>query len=992
MKAVRLLMLKLGLVFSVGAQPLSPGLISVREAPSVSGSSGSYQPVLSGDGRYIVFLSSAKDIVPDDNLSPHLDLFRHDIATGHTIRIAAGLDRDLRTPAVSSNGGTIAFADGTHVYSIDANTLVRTLVSVDRNGNPPSNPVRSRNVPLSDKPLISADGRWIAFESFATNLTAETDRNIGVPYPSLETDVFLRDTASNQTILISVARQGGITGDKKSVLIDMTPDGKYVLFASTGSNLAATNPTYGFLELFVRDVAAGVTTWVSHAFFKPYYACNSASISDDGRFVLYKLEFEGDTVAHVRLHDRLANTNAFLTGNARAGFPVSMSSDARFVAYDEHGDLYLWDSQTGLRTRINVNVGGYATFVSDDGLFITFLRPPTGGGDGAGIPPPDPASTYQLYYRKMTTNEQRSITRTVSGTPSAEDYQISSVAVHPTGDFVVFDGAEKNLVPDDRNHASDIFVHFVATGETRLISLARSQPPAFTPVRGASITNHCISADGLRILFFSHDSNLVPGDTNGCQDAFLRDLRSERTFALSTDANEVFRPANSALHGVLSADGRFALLGLVPARSEVTLNTPATIIRKDLETGETLPVVSNLFPNDVSFPTPVRAMAFSLSADGRWVTYPSNNNIILADMQTRVQTNLTPSDPNWTEPAISSDGRYVLYAGRSPRALAFTDLSSGPRVVLTNEYTGGAAFTQNAESIVYGSAIASRPTINLYSIAGGASTLVCTSCWNPQISADGRYVAYQTIFTPYQIEVRDMQTAKTTVVTRNIHGTGGANRDATWPVISTDGRFVAYTTKSTNLTTHIPNGWNNLYIYDRLQGSTLRLAGNASSSRPVISPNGRTLVFQSFASDFVTNDFNDTRDIFLLTLGGDDTDNDGMPDDWEQTHFSTTDRDGTGDFDQDGQTDLAEYLAGTNPNDGQSVLEVLQITSVNTGQRQLIWNAQPGKSYRLEYKPDLAGAAWTSLGHVITATQPTASAVDTTAAAEKRFYRVALVQ
>ena len=676
-----------------------------------------------------------------------------------------------------------------------------------------------------------------------------------------------------------------------------------------------------------------------------------------------------------------------------------MSSDARFVAYDDRYDLYLWDRHTGLRTRINVNAGGYSPIVTDDGLFVAFLRLPTGGGDGAGPPPPEPASTYQLYYRKMTTNEQRSITRTLSGTLSAEDYQISSVAVHPTGDFVVFDGAEKNFVPDDRNHANDIFVHFVATGETRLISRARPQPAAFTPVRGASITNQCVSADGRRILFFSHDSNLVPGDTNRCQDAFLRDLRSGRTFALSTDANGIFRPSNSVLHGLLSADGRFAFLGLVSAQLE-TVYISATIIRRDLETGQTLCVVSNLSPNDVTFPPPVRAMAFSVSGDGRWVTYPSNNNIIVADMQTGVQTNLTPSDPNWTESAISSDGRYVLYARRSPRALAFTDLSSGARVVLTNEYTGSAAFTQNGESFVYGSAIGSRPSGNLYSIAGGASTLVCTSCWNAQISADGRYVAYQTIFTPYQIEVRDMQTAQTIVVTRNIHGTSGANRDATSPVISGDGRFIAYTSKATNLTTDLPNGWNNLYVYDRLQGTTVRITGahgnagygGGSASRPVIGPDGRTLVFQSFASDFVANDFNDTRDIFLLKLGEGDADHDGMSDSWEQTHFSTTGRDGTGDFDQDGSTDLAEYLAGTNPNDGQSVLEVLQITSVNTGQRELIWSAQPGKSYRVEYKTDLSSSTWNSLGQVITATDSTASALDTTATSEKRFYRVALVQ
>jgi len=69
------------------------------------------------------------------------------------------------------------------------------------------------------------------------------------------------------------------------------------------------------------------------------------------------------------------------------------------------------------------------------------------------------------------------------------------------------------------------------------------------------------------------------------------------------------------------------------------------------------------------------------------------------------------------------------------------------------------------------------------------------------------------------------------------------------------------------------------------------------------------------------------------------------------------------------------------------------MTSVGTGQRQLIWRAEPGKTYRVEYKSDLSGATWTSLGQVITAATPTASAIDTTAGTpEKRFYRVALVQ
>jgi len=83
--------------------------------------------------------------------------------------------------------------------------------------------------------------------------------------------------------------------------------------------------------------------------------------------------------------------------------------------------------------------------------------------------------------------------------------------------------------------------------------------------------------------------------------------------------------------------------------------------------------------------------------------------------------------------------------------------------------------------------------------------------------------------------------------------------------------------------------------------------------KPVLGGDGRTVLFQSFASDLVAQDFNNNRDIFVLRLGSGDSDGDGLDDDWELAYFGTLARDGTGDFDGGGQTDLAEYRAGTNP-------------------------------------------------------------------------------
>src|SRR5436190_6189872 len=527
MKAAHLLPFAFGFALSLIAEPLSPSTMSVADAPSTSASGDSSVPVLSANGRYVSFLSSAKNLVTNDDLSPYLDLFRHDLVTGETILIAGGSSTHLRNPAVSSNGQTIAYSDGENVYCVDANSLARALVSADVDGNPPPNAVRTRNVSLTDKPLISADGRWVAFESFATNLTTQTDTNN-------ESDVFLRDTLSNRTVLISIARAGGTTGNRKSELIALTPDGHYVLFASTSSNFVTNTPTSANVELFVRDPAAGITTLVPPGDLR-FHECRRGAISSDGRFVLFKLELDPNSPATIYLHDRLNGTNLIVTANARAGDPLYMSSDARFIAYDQFSEITLWDRQTNLRTRID-SAAVYipsVNSVTEDGSLVAFCN------SGS-------SSIYQLSYRNMTNNQQRSITQTLTGAPSNKDHRSSSVTIDSAGQFIVFDSADDNLAANDRNHACDIFVHFLATGETRLISRAHPDLPAFTPMAGAKITNHCVSADGTRILFFSTDSNLVPGDTNGWQDAFLRDLRTGRTSALTTDGNGRFWPNNSA--------------------------------------------------------------------------------------------------------------------------------------------------------------------------------------------------------------------------------------------------------------------------------------------------------------------------------------------------------------------------------------------------------------------------------------------------------------
>lgn len=120
-----------------------------------------------------------------------------------------------------------------------------------------------------------------------------------------------------------------------------------------------------------------------------------------------------------------------------------------------------------------------------------------------------------------------------------------------------------------------------------------------------------------------------------------------------------------------------------------------------------------------------------------------------------------------------------------------------------------------------------------------------------------------------------------------------------------------------------------------------------------------------------------------------DADADGMDDGWETGHFEANSRDGTADFDSDGSSDLAEFLAGTDPKDAGSVLVVSALASEAGVSFKIEWAAVPGKNYRVQYNETLEPSGWRSLPGDVTAAGSTASKVDGSASEEtKRFYRV----
>lgn len=128
-----------------------------------------------------------------------------------------------------------------------------------------------------------------------------------------------------------------------------------------------------------------------------------------------------------------------------------------------------------------------------------------------------------------------------------------------------------------------------------------------------------------------------------------------------------------------------------------------------------------------------------------------------------------------------------------------------------------------------------------------------------------------------------------------------------------------------------------------------------------------------------------------LILTNTDSDGDGLDDTWETFFFSNLARNGTGDADSDGQSDLAEFLAGTDPTNAGSVLVVRRDLTAAGGTATIEWSAVPGKRYRVQFKDTISDAAWQDLVGDVTAGAATATKADTAIVGRpERYYRVIL--
>jgi hypothetical protein len=349
---------------------------------------------------------------------------------------------------------------------------------------------------------ISADGRYVVFHSFASNLVPGDFNG--------QTDIFVRDRVANTTILAS-KNNSGTPGDSGSLAPSISADGRYVTFSSAASNLVPAD-TNGSPDIFVFDRVAQTIQRVS--------VDNGGVEGNDG------------------------SSNAMISGNGN--FIVFWSNASNLVPNDNNGvsDIFVHDRLAGTVERVSVDNSGnegdsasqYPT-ISFDGRYVAFHSFATNfasGGNGANA----------FVYDRQTNTIER-VSENNAGNPG----NISSrfPIISDSGRYVTFESFASDLVPSDTNGSPDTFVYDRQTNTIEMISVddAGNQGNGFSE-------NPSISSDGKYVTFWSNSTNLVPGDTNGLDDFFLHNRANDTTI----------RIASGTRYGSVSANGNYVILQL----------------------------------------------------------------------------------------------------------------------------------------------------------------------------------------------------------------------------------------------------------------------------------------------------------------------------------------------------------------------------------------------------------------------------------------------
>ena len=375
----------------------------------------SYRGQISANGRFAVFESEGTNLVPND-INGVSDVFMRDLQLGTIVRVsvdAAGLEADGGggNPSISADGHFVAFESGatnllpgdmngfSDIYVKDTVTGAVSRASLTSTGGEPNNEAINAS--------ISGDGRFVVFDSEADNLVPNDTNGAG--------DIFVRDMQLGTTTGVTVSGNAG--GFDASISLD----GRFVVFNSRSTNFVPDD-TNGVADVFVYSIQTGqiVRASVNSSGVQGGFSSTEPSISGDGRYVTFSTSSDDfttvDTYGYTQLYvrDMQAGTTSLVSykdGYAMVGESDSsiISADGRYIAFsfDDKGDgmpkrdLYIADRTTN---QMYLAVPGHDSSgmdspilpsISGDGRFLLFAT-------SVAHVPEDINSERDIYVREMS--------------------------------------------------------------------------------------------------------------------------------------------------------------------------------------------------------------------------------------------------------------------------------------------------------------------------------------------------------------------------------------------------------------------------------------------------------------------------------------------------------------------------------------------------------------------------------------------------------------
>lgn len=725
-------------------------------------------------------------------------------------------------------------------------TAVESLIAVSRN-DPSYTHDTAAAQSWADR-AISSDGRYVAFQSSATNLVAGTVVS--------GTHAWLHDRIADTNTLVSHAAgdpSAGASGGGVGVPLGISGDGRWILYQADYTDLIPGYTGSG-PQLFLYDRLSSSSALVSHAVGGPTTAAAGgsygAALSEDGRWVAFSSDAP-DLVAGY-------------TG-----------SGAQLYLYDRDSSAIVLASPSTAGATTGANGPSHAPVLSGDGAYLAFWSAAT-DLFGAG-------SSYEQVYLFTRATSAVSRVSHAAGDPTAEANSTSRYpSMSDDGRYILFYSAGSNLVAGfsgpafgnvflwDRLTATTVLASHGHTGPTVAHDSSCSYPPE-------------LSGDGGWAAFDCGGTNLIAGYTGSGRQMYLWS-RASGTVSLASHstAGVTFGGDDESFSPSLSGDGRYLVFGsaasdLVPGQTGAGYQ----LFLYDRDT-TAVGIVNHVAGSPTTVVDINHYHTGTLSEDGGQVVFASPGGALVANDNNNAGDAFLHATASGENHLISKRGAGAASpaTGNGQSGHVFSDQSAtGKGVSDDGNFVTFESLATNLVPGYSGSPVSqvfqfdrAADEIELVSHAAGAVLAPANAEARQALSsADGRYVAYRSaatnLVTGYagagdQIWLWDRLSGETTLVSHDAASlvTGG-NAAAFSPfALSDDGRFLAFRSSATNLVAGYSGSGSQVYLWDRVGGSIVLASratggattgGNAASQNPRLSGDGRHVLFVSQASDLV---------------------------------------------------------------------------------------------------------------------------------------------